>query len=150
MQLRLLFYNKRKRKNNCKKNFSFIQEQELTCDSAMTAGSLLPHDSLCSSPPHRWRRTDQRKIPRKQNGKNKAQTSSFACTGKFLSKRKGKKIKNCFSVWISSNPERIPGDNSTAHEVLKNQALLGWCSSSLLPFLSICFPRSVSSLLERG
>jgi hypothetical protein len=45
--------NKRKRKNNCKKNFSFIQEQELTCDSAMTAGSLLPHDSLCSSPPHR-------------------------------------------------------------------------------------------------
>jgi hypothetical protein len=32
-----------------KKHFSFIQEQELTCDSAMTAGSLLPHGFICSS-----------------------------------------------------------------------------------------------------
>jgi len=44
---------KQERKNKNMKNSSFIEEHELTCDTAMTAGPLLPHDSPCSSPPHR-------------------------------------------------------------------------------------------------
>jgi hypothetical protein len=53
------------------------------------------------SAPHHLTGEEERtrgKSQENKHGKNKAQTSSFACTGKFLSKRKGEKIKNYFSV----------------------------------------------------
>ena len=56
----------------------------------MMAGSLLSHDSLCSSPSHRWRRMDQRKISTKQTRENKAETSSSPVQVNSWAKERGK------------------------------------------------------------
>jgi hypothetical protein len=124
-----------------KKYFSFIQEQELTCDSAMMAGSLLPHGFICSSATTIEEERNKKNPNKTNTEKTKQEQVSYAINS--WTKERG--IQELFlGMNLVKNPEGIPGDNSTGHEVPKNQVLLGRCSSFFLPILlSLC---SVSGL----
>jgi hypothetical protein len=91
---------------------------------------------LSAPQPPQLKKNGTRKIPTKQTRRKQSRNNSPM---QLIPGQKKGEFKNYVSVWILSNPEGIPGDNSTGHEVPKNQVLLGRCSSFFLPILlSFC------------